>query len=510
MVKKTLLLLFGIAFSLTASAQTLQWLVKPDYDTISHLSDSVFKCKKDGKVQLINFQGKEILTSPADSVTNCSKGLALVLAKTTNGLKIQGIINETDDFTQVNGDYFVNQYSYFSEKLVSVTGLSGKAGYLNNKGVLAIPCQYHVARPFIKGWASVEPAKKKKQTIYIDHQRNKLKIRNFHQGKVVMGSSFNHSGEALIAYYGNDNAVIDTQGNVIRKYDKKEDDSPIRAYDFAFAEGDEKSLVPKDLDILSFNSDITSFSSGQLFGYKKNEHIISPPQFTQAGRFANGNAIVCQNGKFGIVKLADGSFWGQFSGDDLLVAAKKEIPTYTYTLEIPKSYSRTALEVLLDAGDGELRPVEMKDNAYSFTPLVDKNTDVCEMRIKVMSDGLLLWEDSMEKSVMNVSLDISTPVALTERANEQDILQVQSVITNNSDSPVVVSGAFYVTFAKGSNNKTGQKRSFWGKIAPKGKLEVFADLNVVEDETAKVSVTVKVNKKNIGSKSANIQLKPFY
>ena len=132
------------------------------------------------------------------------------------------------------------------------------------------------------------------------------------------------------------------------------------------------------------------------------------------------------------------------------------------------------------------------------------------MRMQVMSDGLLLWTDSLEKSVKNVSLDISLPVALSERANEQDELRIQSVITNNSNLSVIVSGAFYANFAKGSKNKIGQKKTFRGKIAPKSKLEVFVDLNVVEEETAKVSVSVKVDQKAFGTKSAVIQLKPFY
>lgn len=110
---------------------------------------------------------------------------------------------------------------------------------------------------------------------------------------------------------------------------------------------------------------------------------------------------------------------------------------------------------------------------------------------------------------MNVGLNISQPIALSEKANEQDSLQVKSVITNNSKSPVFIEGSFSITFAKGSANKVGQK-DFKGKIAPKGKLEVFAHLYVQETETAKVTVTVKVNKRTVGSKSANILVKPFY
>ena len=510
MVRKLFyLLLFWAVFVPIGSAQTIQWLVKPNYDAISYLNGSVFKCKVGDHVQLVNVEGRELLAPAADSVTNYNENLALVLDKFGNKLKIRGVINEYGNFTQVNEELFVNKYSYYSEGLVSVVNASGKAGYLDGKGNLAIPCQYRIARPFIKGWASVEPAKRQKQTIYIDHQRQTLKISDFHNGKVVMGSSFNSSGEALVAYYDNDNAVINTNGKVIRKYNRIEHVTPIRPYDFAFDESGKKR-IPVFSPEISFNTELSPFSSGQLMGYKKANIIVVPPQFSQAERFANGCAIICQNDKFGIVKLAEGTFSGAFEGEDLLVTEGKQAPTYTYTLVVPESLNPDALEVMFDIGDGQMQTVNLKNNRYEFTPFVDENANVCVMRTQVLSDGLLLWTDSLEKSVMNVSLDISLPIALSERANEQDELRIQSVITNNSDLPIIVSGFFYANFAKDSKNKFGQKKTFWHKIAPNSKQEVFADLIVVEEEAAKVFVSVKVNQKPFGAKSAMIQLKPFY
>ena len=508
MFKKTLLLSFGIAFAITASAQTVQWLVKPSYESICHLSGSVFKCKENNKVQLINTYGQKLLANPADSVTPVTDGLALVLDKTGNRLKIRGIIDEDGGFTQVYGDYFANQYSYYSEKLVSVVSHSGKMGYLNDKGILSIPCQYRIARPFIKGWASVEPAKRGKQTIYIDNHCNTLKINDFHNCKVVMGSSFNASGEALIAYYGDDNAVINTQGKVVKKYNRNENIIPIRTYDFAFDEGGQ-NLNPDLFFKPPFDPEISVFSSKGVMGHKKGVNIVTPPQFDWAGQVANGCAIIRQNNKYGIVKLVEGSFSGAFEGEDLLVVKGKEPPTYTYTLKIPDSYSLSDMQVMFDTGNGTMQFVTMHGNTYEFTPFVENDAESCVMRMKVMHDGLLLWADSLEKSVMNVGLNISQPIALSEKANEQDSLLVKSVITNNSKSAVFVEGSFSITFAKGSANKVGQK-AFKGKIPPKGKLEVFAHLYVQETETTKVTVTVKVNQKTVGSKSANILVKPFY
>lgn len=510
MARKPFFLLFlWVLLVPTASAQTIQWLVKPNYDAISRLNSSVFKCKTGSRVQLVDSKGQELLSTPADSVTNYRENLALVLDKSGNGFKIRGFVDESGTFTKLEEEYFSNAYSYFSQGLVSVVGASGKAGYLNSKGKLSIPCQYRIARPFIKGWASVEPAKSQKQTIYINHQRETLQIPGFHNGKVVMGSSFNASGEALVAYYENDNAVINTKGEVVRKYERKQGVVPVRAYDFAFDESG-KSGIPDPASDISFDAEPSPYASGSLKGYMKAEHVVAPPQFSQAGQFANGCAIVCQNDKCGIVKLLEGSFSGSFEGEDLFVAAGTKAATYTYSLSLPESLNPNALQVMFDIGDGRMQSVYLQNNKYEFTPFVDEDADACVMKMQVMSDGLLLWTDVLEKSITSVSLDIGTPTALSARANEQDEVRIQSVITNNSDSPVVVSGSFSANFAKGSKNKIGQKKTFKNKIAPKGKLKVFVDLNVVEEESAKVSVSVQVNQKPFGTKTAVIQLKPFY
>lgn len=502
-------LLFWALLILTGSAQTIQWLVKPNYDTISHLSSSVFKCKTRDKVQLVDIRGEELLSPLADSITNYSENFALVLDKSDNGFKIRGIIDDSGSFTKVEGGFLTNKYSYFSEGLVSVLDQSGKAGYLNDEGRLTISCQYRIARPFIKGWASVEPDKRQKQTIYINQQREKLKIPDFHNGKVIMGSSFNSNGEALVAYYDNDNAIVNTKGEFVRKYDRKKNIVPVRSYDFAFDEN-EKNDVPNLVPKISFDTEPSPFSLGQLMGYKKADCVVAPPQFSQAGQFANNCAIVCQNDKFGIVKIIEGSFSGSFEGeDDLFVAAGKSAPTYTYSLSIPESINRNALQVMFDNGDGNMKTISFQGNKYEFIPFIDHNADTCVMRMQVMSDGLSLWADSLVKSVTKVSLDIGMPEALSERANEHDELRIRSVITNNSDMPVIVMGYFDASFAKGSNNRF-EKKNFWHKIAPNSKKEVFADLIVEEKEETKVFISVIVDKKNYGIKSAVIQLKPFY
>ncbi len=509
MLRNTIyLLLFWVTFIPIGSAQTINWLVQPKYDSISYFSESVFKCKLGKQVQLVNAKGRELLSPAADSVTNYCENRALILDKKGDKYIIRGIINESGILTKVNGDYYTNNYSYFSGGFVSVVGQSGKAGYLDNNGNLAVPCQYRKARPFIQGWASVELAKRKQQTLYIDSKGSPLKIRDFHDGKVVMGSSFNSLGEALVTYYDNDNAIINTKGEVVRKYVRKENVIPIRTYDFSFDESGKNNIPISSVDI-AFDEEPTPFLSGQIFGYKKADNIVALPQFSKAGRFAYGSAIVSYNGKHGIVKLLEGSFSGEFVGEDLIVSPGKQVPSYTYNLVVPESMKTESLQVKFDVGDGKMQTVSLSNGKYEFTPVVG-DASVCRMRMEVLSEGLLLWADSLDRSVSNASLEISAPVSISERANEQDELRISSIITNNSDSEIIVSGAFSAKFADGSNNKFGNKKSFWHKMAPNSQREVFADLIVVEEETVKIYISVTVNQKPYGTKSTVMQLKPFY
>ena len=115
MIKKVFILLsFWAVFMSIGSAQTIQWLVKPQYDSISYLSASVFKCYDGNRVQLVNTRGRCLFTPAADSVTKISEQWALVLDKKDEGLMVRGIVDETGILTLVKGVYFANSYSFFS------------------------------------------------------------------------------------------------------------------------------------------------------------------------------------------------------------------------------------------------------------------------------------------------------------------------------------------------------------------------------------------------------------
>lgn len=509
-MNKKIFLLFVTGFVIATSsfASTVKWLIKPQYDAIGYFSTSIFKCQTDGKWQLIDTKGDILLPYTFDSISDCIEGYALMLDKEGANYRIKGFFDENNRrFIPIYGNYYTGNYSFFSEGYVPVVDQkTSLLGYLNTDGEVVIPFKYHKARPFIKGLASVEP--KQHKTVYIDKNGKVLTITGFTNGRIVIGSSFNQKGEALIASFGNNNAIINTKGVVVRQYEKKEGRIPVRKYDFAFDDSDTPQEPNRTLS-LPFDKNITTFYVNGLVGYMKEDNTLVPAQFTQAGQFANGFAIASINNKFGVLSLVDGDISASLEGDDNVLKTGKESSKFVYTLKLPENLAQL-VEVKFDNGDGVLRDITLEDNSYTFTPAVDKDVREVTVRAQVTLDCLLVWEDETTRSLNSIQLDISQPFCDTEYADGNDIVRVKTLITNKSEVAVNVSTYFSPKFAKESGNSLVSKAYSSAKIVPGEEKEFFVDLKIVEAEMVKVSVSVKANNKSYGEKSSTLELKPFY
>lgn len=506
--KLFLLLVMMSVFATTSLASTVKWLIKPEYDAISYFSENIFKCKSNGKCQLIDKAGTTLLPYAFDSITDCFGGYALALEKEGDNYKVKGFFGETNrQYIPVSGSYYTGAYSYFSEGYVSVADSKTRQfGYLDATGRVVIPFKYSKARPFIKGLASVEP--KERKTIYIDKEGKRLRISGFQHDKIVIGSSFNQNGEAIIAYYGDENVVINTDGVVVRRYERKDGKSPIRSFDFAFDE-DNTNYSPKQKITLSYDAGIATFVNNGLIGYKMGENTLTPAQFTNAGQFADGFAIASLNNKFGVLTVIDGDFEASLTGDNNVVKTGKATSTFKFTLSVPESIAKQVI-VKFDNGDGTFQTISLENNSYSFTPSIEDGAQSFTVKAQALLDGLLLWEYETTQNLNNIQLDITAPYCDSEYADGNDIVRVKTVITNHSGVAVNVSTYFTTKFLKDSKNSMASKAYSSAKIAPGAAKEFYVDLKVVEAESVKVAVSVKANKNQYGVKSSTIEFKPFY
>lgn len=442
-------------------ATTVKWLTPPDYDTICYYSKDLFKCKKDGKYQLVDLTGKKLLPAwaEADSITDFCNGYALFLDYLDNGhskktedgflsMRIIGFISEKDRVCKkIEGDYRTSFYSFFSDEMLVVANANGEQGFINTNGELVISCQYWRAFPFQQGWASVIKKKdylfgliQKETPKYIDKHNNPMTI-YFNDGKIRDASSFNESGKAIVGYDKEGKmAVINTKG-VVEARGISFDRNLFRFRDYAYNENkDADDHATPHNDMPDFTRDYFAFRADGLWGYKTVADTLLYPQFTHAGRVANGCAIVSLDGKYGIIAFVGGSF--SSSVDKTTISFKTEL---CYYLDIPENLEIGNLEIEFDNGGGNLSKVEPSNfmptgkgyYTYKFIPQVEKTDKFCLIKIQVRADGLLLWQDTKRLSVKgttlkNVKIFFNNP----GKANPDDLLTFSVKVTNNTDEPI--------------------------------------------------------------------------
>ena len=474
-------------------AQTAKWCIKPEYAEITLFGEDLFKCvDRAGKVQLIDWNGKELLHSvDADAVTNFSDGYALVL----KGKKILGLFAEQGhQFTAVSGEYYTTEYPFFSEGFLAVADSKGKMGYLDERGNLAIQCKFVVAHPFKQGWASVE--KKAKEVWYITSQGKEMRPDGFHGGKLTKGSSFNENGEAVVANY-QDYAVIKTNMQVKKKIAYTAD-LPVRSCDYAYS-GDAKECEESTEYAWEEDMRIEASSDNGSYGYRlrnEKDKIVLPAQFGEAKPFYAQHAIVKKDGKYGVLELLEGKVVANWPKESFRVYPDGKCNRLHFELEVPSSLESGKIELELDEGNGTYK--KNVPLTYDIEPDSYRGMNQCMIRGKAVCDGLLLWEDSEKYEVNEITVDIKTPFTTTKHPDENDNQIVKTVITNTSNVDAVVDATL---------NVSGQTTHFRQTLKPKQSKPLTITVKVTEDKDVQAAVSVKSDGHNCGSKTTVLSLK---
>lgn len=487
-------------------ATVLKWLVQPQYDHIGFYSETVFKCVKDGKVQLVDREGKVLLPQPSDSVTDYSDGYALVLEKSKKGYRICGILSERfDEYNTVEGEFYTERFSYCSEGFVSVANAKGKQGYVDVKGYPVIHCEFREARPFRKGWASV--SLKEGEAHYIDKYGSTLRV----NVTLTDASSFNSDGEALIGNYQK-LLVINTSGEIVRKYKMEEKkEPPVRPYDYVYDEHPERFKIEHNRVPNHFDSRYQAFYAQGKHGVKLGYNTVALPQFDAVEGVLDGCAIVSERGHWGIVKLVEGDFSASIDANVIIATPGQDVSERIYTLFVPKDMDDVTL--MLDYGDGIERAVALDGrNQYHFIPELGANAQSFTIRSRVMADGLLQWQNELTVPVrlMDVEIEVGKPFCTSSYANANDLQKVKAVVTNQSSFPVEVSTTVEVVLPSGSKNRVVSKSSPGRVLDPFGELDCLVSIKVVEEGWVKVVLTVTYEGRVYGSNEATLTLRPFY
>lgn len=509
-MKRIVILFAFLLVVICGFAQTVKWMVKPEYASITHYSSDIFKCiDQKGRIQLIDWDGKSIdIPAEADAITDYSDGFALVL----QGSKILGFLPEAKPhvFQPLNGDYFATKYSFFSEGFVAVAkeDADGMQGYLDTKGRLVLDCQYLEAMPVRQGWAlviengkdKVKPRRYKRSDNWSANGMSSLK-----SGEgFVWATSFNHDGRALAKTKGGKYVVIDVNFSVIEK-DAKGNKENVNSFDYSYKPtGSEEVLAyhnnkPKE-------DGIHAFEGNGGFGFKNAEGgIMIPCQFDDANDFYSGRSIVAMAGKYGIIELLKGKFDAEWSADRIRVYEyANEVESIQFALISPNSLESNKIKLELDKGDRRYADCNaLSCDIFVANQVIDRKSRECELKAKATySDNgfpdLLLWEGSSNISIDYINISLGNPVTTSEYADENDNQTVKAVVTNTSDVAVRVSATL---------NVAGKATPFNGVLTPNQSQTIKVTVKVDNDKQVQATVSAKVDNHNCGSKSAYVSLK---
>lgn len=139
-------------FGQIVSAQTVRWVVGPEYEAISPFFEGVAAVKKNGKWGYINEKGSLFVNPEYENVSNFNNGVAVATAADKT---VMAIIDLNGKVVKPKGSFKVdNRFACFSDGLLLVTNGS-KWGYMNLSGNLSIECKYLSAQPFSENFAAV-------------------------------------------------------------------------------------------------------------------------------------------------------------------------------------------------------------------------------------------------------------------------------------------------------------------------------------------------------------------
>lgn len=180
-------------------AQIAKWLVQPTYDHIEMIDGGLLKVNSDGKVGLLNKNGKELLSAEFDSITSFKEDRALLFK---NGA-FYGIIDKQGHVTSLFEKGYELPYdaNHYSSGLLLVT-LNRQFFFLNKKGE-SVYGPYAKAYPFFDNHACVEAyvdyQKKPNETFYdcINSDGTPFRLQEYSKEDINFMSSFNN-GKAVI------------------------------------------------------------------------------------------------------------------------------------------------------------------------------------------------------------------------------------------------------------------------------------------------------------------------
>ncbi|MCM1028214.1 MAG: WG repeat-containing protein [Pseudoflavonifractor sp.] len=523
----SLALAMGALSAPTAEAKTAKWSVEPIYNNIEMMSPGIFLVKRGVYSSIIDGSGNEIVPSTTDSITPFIEGESLILTPAEGDrYRLQGILHADFTKTPVAEEVYVSEYPFFSEGLLPVCNSQGFYGYMDPTGRMVLPTRYTNPHPFSEGRAVVtermkgalgnivskvtdkaqEIAKRKAAMLYINRAGVALKLPK-EIGKVYNGTTF-CNGTAYIENNKGEFFTINANGSILSRGEIKEfevDDHYRLADSERQVSETSASTAPS-----SSVDDVVSFTVNNLTGYRtKAGSTVLPPQFSDAEEFVGEFALAKHGGKWGILKLGDGTFSGKAekvtTSKTRARKGKKAAPAPSpkYIITTPQSWANTSLTLTLkEGGENKSETVEGTGaDQRTYAMAIPSGNGLLTLH----TPNLVLWECNLSSAATEEVPSAPAPGRLrisispaSAKADVRDNAAITVTLTNSGSTEITttvkVSGTGLIPVNRSITVPGNSSRRV-----------NTAFTNVLEKEFRTVNVTA-------GGRSASktITVNPFY
>lgn len=401
MYRNALLFVAIVLSTISGWSQTVVWQMPlSDYEEITRISENLYMAMRNGKIGMIHSDGSIVSPVENDAIIGFYERKALLIHNDGNGERITGCLTSDGKFyPYAKKFYTLAGQKFFSDDYLSVADEEGRVGYIDARGNqrIGFDGKYDRIKPFTEGYAAVR-RKKKYVLINKDGEEMKFTYGGSGVGAEIGGCTNVFNGTAYVydEYGGSDrsyflyNAVAKSN---LKKTGKIKDTSMDYLYCYQVVTGRPKEVEFEKVSFKPGVMGLDAMLSDGTYGYKKDNTVVAPSQFTKASAFEDGVAVVGLGVKLGILKYVEGpSFDASVPAGTLKFSAGKPIHC-NVNISVPNVWREKELHVILkDPAGSAAKATQVSAGTYSFEarPSV---TGMVSYTLVIYGEELKLYEN---------------------------------------------------------------------------------------------------------------------
>lgn len=493
-------LLLTVAF-LGVLAQSVEWLVSPEYSEIKYFGPQMYKVTKDGKVGIITTSGTTLLRPEYDAINLFFEGRAVFVNRTPKGWMIKGVLTEDGDVYFAKREYYLlTDYMFYSEGFLTVSDGNGRYGYLDEKCQPAFDFTNDEVRPFSEGFAAVG----NEDTFHWINTSGEQILPRLKNGGTPYGGTNFYDGKA---YLWDEDGVFFLLGGDGRTTKIQGQDLIV---DYLYRVGTNKG------EKVEYSKYEQTFSNqwqpeernGRWTLISTSGKLVSPFQYDEITRFSNGTAVAGYDGKLGLIHMVDdNSTFSTHVNKNSFIFTEGAACKCEFQLSVPEKWRGQPITVVLkDPDTGNQLSIENKGrNNYSFSykPNSSSSQENKDFRVEVKNNGIQLWQGQESFTfVQRTKLSSSIRVNNAD-ANSSDRCLVTATIKNPSSIDVTTT----VTLSGGGNKARFENKTVTLTIPAHSSRSITSNFlvkNVELNGWCAVSTS-----DGTSSRRNNLELKPF-